>query len=121
MRGLWLQQLRLEKESWAVYLLVRRGEVVYVGMTSNIVRRTASHTVDKLFDEVWYVLVPMDMVPVEVEENLIKLYQPEYNITGLRKARRTKAQREAERWRQGAAWRLSSWWQPRGWLARTPS
>jgi hypothetical protein len=67
-----------------VYFLIREGRVVYVGQTTTLPARIQTHMVDKLFDEVLYMVVPPENL-LEVERSFISLLTPEYNKEVLAK------------------------------------
>jgi len=64
-----------------VYVLIRSGEVVYVGQSNCMLRRIAKHLSDgaKNFDDFECEYVP-EHLRREAEETLISFYCPEYNV-----------------------------------------
>lgn len=67
------------KEKGYVYLLRKKGKVVYVGSTKNLGNRIASHiTGDKDFDDVCYQEVEQNTM-LYVEFFFIDFYKPKYN------------------------------------------
>lgn len=73
----------LDKHSFevfsGVYFLFREGVVVYIGESTNVLKRIGEHE-DKSFDEYSYVKTPKNKLKVE-EKKYIKMYSPLYNIT----------------------------------------
>lgn len=62
----------------AVYFLVDRGEVVYVGQSVNFLRRVLKHMEKKVFDRAFYVPTPMADL-VATEKKYIRRFRPKYN------------------------------------------
>jgi len=67
-----------------VYFLVDGDEVVYVGQSTNIMGRVASHEAnpDKVFDRVFYIEVDRSSLG-HVERKYIRELKPKYNISCL--------------------------------------
>ena len=64
-----------------VYFLFHKGEVVYVGVTNNILRRLGEHAKDKRFDA--YSYIPIDgNEATELELKFIRQLKPRYNDAG---------------------------------------
>jgi len=63
-----------------IYFLVRGKDVVYVGKSTNLVKRLGKHLESKLFDSVFY--LPVVTVDLDaVEKRHIRLLDPIYNRT----------------------------------------
>lgn len=62
----------------AIYFLLSKGEVVYVGQSIGVARRIASHFGEKLFDDVVYYECPRDELDIH-EAALIRHFRPVYN------------------------------------------
>jgi hypothetical protein len=62
-----------------VYLLLRSGEVVYVGQSVNPMRRVGEHLLDKRFDSFAFIPTPVDDL-LSSEAAYINRFCPEYNI-----------------------------------------
>lgn len=80
-----LKVIRFEMSSIAsgIYFLCRDDRIVYIGQAVDLSRRIPQHLKEKNFDRVFYINVKEeDLNNVEIE--LIKYYQPEYNKTSNR-------------------------------------
>ena len=62
-----------------VYFLIKNNKVVYVGQSTNIMRRIPEHS-EKVFDNFFYIEVPRLLLN-RVEYDYIKHYTPCYNGT----------------------------------------
>lgn len=79
-----VQQIRIPREQ-GVYILLLRGDIVYVGMTINLFERLGSHVKDKVFDEVYFLPVPGNLGRLKmVEATLIRVFDPLLNKSGAR-------------------------------------
>jgi excinuclease UvrABC nuclease subunit len=80
-----------------VYVLLSRGEVVYVGQSVKLYARLATHIVRRgkdrgkrsrvpsiRFDQIWVRHCEVEELD-EVEADLIERYRPEYNVRGVPK------------------------------------
>jgi excisionase family DNA binding protein len=71
----------------AVYFLVRCGQIMYVGQSSNLPSRIGQHRntartdPDHFFDRVFYIPLPNNMLAV-IEQQYIDLFAPPWNIAG---------------------------------------
>lgn len=70
-----------------IYFLVDAGEVVYVGQTSEGIKRISCHIKDKKFEEVFIIPTPQDRLD-DVEWDFIYKYQPKYNFKGTMHGRK---------------------------------
>jgi len=74
-----LQYLPMPIPVSAIYFLVFRGEVVYVGQTANVAVRVAHHAAsNKEFDEAWFLPMPISQLN-QAEMAYIDLFTPRYN------------------------------------------
>ena len=74
----------LEK-NWVVYLLVKNGEIIYVGKSSytRYAHRIKQHMKNKQFDDVYVAQVSdSEYKTLAVESSFISMLQPKYNIAG---------------------------------------
>ena len=63
-----------------VYLLLHRGEVVFVSRTSTLSTRVRAHRADKEFDSIFFVKeFPEGRTATDVEQAFIAQYKPRYN------------------------------------------
>lgn len=62
-----------------IYFLIQNDEVVYVGQSSNLTLRVATHRDQKEFDRVLYFFHPQDLLN-HTEAALIRYLKPKYNI-----------------------------------------
>jgi hypothetical protein len=62
-----------------IYFLFRKGELVYVGQSTDIMQRIQQHRTDKVFDSFAYKQCDRRSLN-EIEANTIAYYKPEYNI-----------------------------------------
>lgn len=74
--------LGMRDMSWmlhpGVYVLLFRGEVVYVGQSMNAFGRIGDHTRNKIFDRIFFLRCrPKELLPFEAA--LIHEYKPRYN------------------------------------------
>jgi hypothetical protein len=65
-----------------VYFLIKDGEVVYVGSTTGLGSRIATHRADKDFDDVFYIPVPRALM-LSIERDMIQNFRPPLNLKGL--------------------------------------
>lgn len=79
---LWDLSPMLRKVPWAdyvgVYFLIRGRHVVYVGQSTNILSRVATHRREKDFDAAYFLRVPASDLD-RVEASFITVLEPEYN------------------------------------------
>lgn len=66
-----------------VYLLLRSGMVVYVGMSCQFAVRLADHIYSKRFEQVFYIPTETANAASTLEKLLIRHYRPEYNALHL--------------------------------------
>lgn len=67
-----------------IYYLMSGGEIVYVGITKNIMQRLSSHGASsKSFDSSRYTELPADCDPLIVEFFEIVRHQPKYNSSNV--------------------------------------
>lgn len=64
-----------------VYVLIRAGEVVYVGQSVALYTRVEDHRRNKVFDSLWYYPVPLALLD-QVEGALIRALRPPLNSGG---------------------------------------
>lgn len=63
-----------------IYYLMTGSEIVYVGITKNIMQRLSAHNASKkAFDSARYTVLPNDCEPLVVEFFEIVRHQPKYN------------------------------------------
>lgn len=67
-----------------VYFLIDRFEIVYVGMSFDILSRIPAHA-DKAFDRVFWITCPHQYVG-SVEKHYIEKFRPKYNVQGVQKS-----------------------------------
>jgi hypothetical protein len=65
----------------SVYFLYDEAELVYIGQSTNIPARIASHMRDKTFDSV--AVFPVESGALRVEAANIRHYKPKYNKAGV--------------------------------------
>ena len=78
----------MEKKDTYVYKLVRKAEIVYIGITNDLERREQEHREDKQFDEMHVIKGPCTREDAEKVESIqlrlfsfIHSHLPEYNQT----------------------------------------
>lgn len=78
----------MEKKDTYVYKLVRKAEIVYIGITNDLERREQEHREDKQFDEMHVIKGPYTREDAEKVESIqlrlfsfIHSHLPEYNQT----------------------------------------
>ena len=69
-----------DRNKFFVYLLTLNGEIVYIGRTSNLYSRMYSHKYKKDFTNVLLFEYNSYKEICKVENTLIKIYKPIYNI-----------------------------------------
>jgi hypothetical protein len=72
---------KMPEPGHAIYLLLRKGRVVYVGQSISMLGRLGSHSQTKRrpFDEVQYVILPSRRCLAWAEFTLIRKFRPPYN------------------------------------------
>lgn len=65
-----------------IYVLVKNGEVIYVGQTGDLIGRISTHKKMKVFDAVLFIECSQDNLNW-MEGLLIKYFKPEQNIAKL--------------------------------------
>jgi hypothetical protein len=70
---------QLEPKYFIVYQLLKDGEIVYIGKTSNIHKRLASHIKNKDFNNVLLFKCPDETYQSVLEQTLIEKYRPPLN------------------------------------------
>lgn len=63
-----------------VYALLLSGEVVYIGQTTNVIRRIGEHAATREFDEYRFIKCEVGRL-LNLERELILLYRPPWNIS----------------------------------------
>lgn len=84
MAGL-LREFPWREAATAIYFLVKGTEVVYVGQSSSLGQRLATHAVSKDFDRAFYLPIPKASLN-DVESALIRTLRPKLNQSCLREA-----------------------------------
>ena len=74
----------LQNKIKCVYFLLFEGEIVYTGMTKNLLSRILGHLKErtKVFDSVQYIETDSDQLE-DTEKNYIEILHPKYNKSGL--------------------------------------
>ena len=67
-----------ERQASGIYLLISKGTVVYVGMTSSLAVRIGAHAVNKDFDKVVFYECAEEQKR-DMEVSFINMYKPKYN------------------------------------------
>ena len=62
-----------------LYFLLDKGDVVYIGMTTQIYTRALNHRKDKVFDEIQFLEFPQRHDTHKLEKSLIFYFKPKYN------------------------------------------
>lgn len=63
-----------------VYALLVESEVVYIGQTTNVIRRIGEHAATREFDEYRFIRCEVDRL-AQMERELIRIYRPTWNIS----------------------------------------
>lgn len=63
-----------------VYALLLAKEIVYIGQTTNVIRRIGEHAASREFDEYRFIKCEADRL-LDLERELILLYRPAWNIS----------------------------------------
>lgn len=63
-----------------VYALLVAGDVVYIGQTTNVIRRIGEHAATKEFDEYRFIRCDVELL-AQLERKLIRHYRPAWNIS----------------------------------------
>jgi hypothetical protein len=76
----WLREfpVGMLRPTACVYFLVRKGRIVYVGMSDSLYSRITDHLKDKAFDRVLFLRVLPDEMST-VESAFIRIFKPAYN------------------------------------------
>lgn len=75
-----LHNFNFNREVSYVYILYRKFEIVYIGMTKRLDQRLFTHLRDKRFESAKYIIVSHEEAPA-LEKALIAYYKPLYNST----------------------------------------
>ena len=73
-----LEEFNFKKDSAYVYILYRKFEIVYIGVTQRLNERLFTHLRDKRFDTAKYIKTTKELAP-GIERELILYYKPLYN------------------------------------------
>lgn len=76
-----LQSARKVETCQGIYVLIDKGEIVYVGQSYNVVERIHKHVGEKVFDSYSIIAIKNKCDLNEIEGILIMTYKPRYNIT----------------------------------------
>ena len=75
-----LLDIHTSRRKYYVYILVKKKEIVYVGITSRFWNRIASHKKDKDFDDVYLSKQQYDEYEArDLEATIISVIKPKYN------------------------------------------
>ena len=66
----------------SIYFLILRGEVVYVGQSTNLSSRIEHHKTNKEFDKVLHMHIDQERL-LEIERFFIEILEPKYNKEGF--------------------------------------
>jgi excinuclease UvrABC nuclease subunit len=62
------------------YLLFYKKKIVYVGISYDIPLRLNAHRINKIFDEIYYIIEDDYIEAIQIENYYINNFNPKYNI-----------------------------------------